>query len=91
MGRRKGRAEYQTAFGKALDRQLSKRGLRQADLARATKASPAYVNRLMSGEKVSPEWADIIADTLGLPQKERAELHTAAAISWGFKLDLTKK
>lgn len=91
MPRRAGKTTYQSAFGKALDRQLSKRRLRQSDLARATKTSPAYINRAMQGGKVSPEWADLIAETLHLSKMETTELHTAAAVSWGFKLDLTKK
>lgn len=91
MPRHKGESEYSSAFGKALDAQLKGRGLTQADLARATKTSPAYINRAMKGGKVSPEWADLIANSLRASQEARAELHKAAAISWGFKLDLTKR
>lgn len=91
MARRTGQMEYQSAFGKALNEQLARTNLKQSDLARAAGVSPSYVNRLMTGEsKVSPDWADLIADTLKLQHDERIKLHTAAATTWGFKLDLTK-
>jgi transcriptional regulator with XRE-family HTH domain len=84
------RAEFQSAFGEALDEQLAKRNMLQTDLARATKADPSYINRLMTGSKVSPRWADLIADTMKLAPAERGKLHAAAARTWGFKLDLIK-
>ena len=90
MGRPKGKATYASAFGKALDEQLARRSMRQSDLARATKASPAYINRMMTHAKVSPEWADLVAEVLHLAPPDRERLHKAAAVTWGYKLDLTK-
>ena len=78
-----------SVFGRALDHQLAKKGLAQADLASAIGASPSYVNRLMRGRKVSPQTADRVSDVLRLGPKERTSLHAAAAVTWGFKLDLT--
>jgi HD-GYP domain-containing protein (c-di-GMP phosphodiesterase class II) len=52
----------------------------------------AYVNQLITGhKKPSPEWVDLIADTLKLSPEQRQALHVAAAKQHGFKLDLTKK
>jgi len=90
MGRRSGKPGYASAFGQALDALLTQRGLRQTELAAATDASPAYINRMMNGAKVSPEWADLVAGALNLPDEDRTKLHQAAAISWGYRLDLTK-
>jgi transcriptional regulator with XRE-family HTH domain len=84
--------EFATEFGKALARQLDKRNTSQRSLASATGTSPSYVNHLLSGRKsVSPKWADLVADVMQLEPLERQELHRAAAIDAGFKLDLTKK
>ena len=91
MARRPGKTDYASAFGKALDECMTARGVRQADLAGATGVSPAYINRMMTGSRVSPEWAETVAVTLGLPDAERQRLHHAAAVSWGYQLDLTKK
>jgi transcriptional regulator with XRE-family HTH domain len=91
MTRRNSREEFASAFGQALDRQLAKKGLGQSDLANATGTSASYINRLMRGRKVSPEWADKVSDVLDLTPKDRRSLHVAAAVTWGFKLDLTRK
>jgi transcriptional regulator with XRE-family HTH domain len=86
---RRSKDDFASVFGQALDRQLAKKGLAQADLASATGASPSYINQLMRGRKVSPEWADKVSDVLRLDPKDRTSLHAAAAVTWGFKLDLT--
>jgi transcriptional regulator with XRE-family HTH domain len=91
MGRQKGKKAYASAFGKALDEQLTRRSMRQTELAQATGVSPSYVNRLMTVGNPSPQWVEIIAITLQLGPSERVDLHTAAAIDAGYKLDLTKK
>lgn len=81
-----------TAFGVALSEQLDRANLSQTALAEATGTSPSYVNQTMSGKKpVGPQWADMVADVLGVSDRERVRLHRAAASDAGFKLDLTKK
>ena len=68
------------------------RGTSQRALASATGRHPSYITQTMNGTKsVSPQWADLVADVLKLPEKERVKLHRAAASDHGFKLDLTKK
>lgn len=90
MPRRARQDDYASAFGKALDEQLSRTSLRQADLARATSVSPAYINRMMTGsQSVSPRWADLVADVLKATPNERAKLHRAAAEAAGYKLTLS--
>lgn len=91
MSRRTDKTAFQSAFGAALERQLAKSSMRQSDLARATSVDPGYINRLMNGAKVSPEWADKIADNTAASPRDRVSLHRAAAATWGYKLDLTKK
>jgi len=84
--------QYATAFGEALARQLAKRGTNQRTLAFSVGTTPSYVNHVIAGRKMaSPQFADKVADTLGLPKAERVGLHRAAARDAGFKLDLTKK
>lgn len=64
----------------------------QTKLAAKTGRSTAYVNQLITGhKKPSPEWVDLIADTLNLSPERRRDLHADAARQHGFKLDLTKK
>lgn len=87
--RRPNESEYAAAFGAALNDQLSKRQMRQSDLARATGVTSTYINRLASGyASPSPEWVDLIADTLKLQKRERGRLHAAAARSRGYRIDL---
>jgi len=88
MVRRTRNSEYATAFGKALDAQLAKRQWKQTDLARATHKSPAYINRLMTGAaKASPEWADLVASVMRANPIERQQLHRAAALDAGYKIE----
>jgi hypothetical protein len=59
---------------------------------RSRYASPFGANQLITGhKKPSPEWVDLIADTLKLSPEQRQALHVAAAKQHGFRLDLTKK
>lgn len=89
---RKPKSDYATAFGQALDAQLAKRSLSQATLATSVGTSSSYVNQTMSGARnASPQWVNLVANSLALTEKERRELHTAAALDLGYELDLTKK
>ena len=64
----------------------------QTELAAKTGRSTAYVNQLITGhKKPSPEWVELIADTLKLNPEQRQRAACAAAKQHGFKLDLTKK
>ena len=61
----------------------------QSDLAQAVGKSPAYTNQTMTGRKhASPEWVNLVAETLNLSQKERVVLHRAAAKDQGYEIDL---
>lgn len=84
--------DYASAFGEALSKQLSARQVTPYTLANNTGVSPSFVSRAMHGKRtVSPEWADTIAKALALNDKEARDLHRAAALDAGYKLDLTKK
>ena len=84
-----GKSDYATAFGAALSEQLSKRKMQQSDLARQTGVTSAYISRLANGaSSPSPQWVDLIADTLKLPDHERGRLHAAAARAKGYRVDL---
>ena len=88
MGRR---SRYASPFGASVSVALADR-MTQTDLAAKTGRSIAYVNQLITGhKKPSPEWVELIADTLKLSPEQRQALHIAAAKQHGFKLDLTKK
>ena len=61
----------------------------QTELAAKTGRSTAYVNQLITGhKKPSPEWVDLIADTMKLSPKDRQALHVAAAKQPGPPLRL---
>jgi hypothetical protein len=40
----------------------------------------------MKGARVSPEWVDIIAETLKLAPADQVKLHEAAAVTAGYKI-----
>jgi len=64
----------------------------QLDLTKAVGKHPAYTNQVLTGgRRPSPEYVDLVANALGLSDKERVALHRAAAHDHGFKLDLTRK
>jgi cyanate lyase len=70
---------------------LAEARMTQTDLAAKTGRSTAYVNQLITGhKKPSPEWVELIADTLQLSPEQRRELHVAAARQHRFTVDLTK-
>lgn len=84
------RSKYETAFGTSVSGALAEARMSQTDLADKLGKSSAYTNQTMTGRKrVSPQWADLIADTLQLSPERRRDLHVAAAKDFGFKIDLT--
>lgn len=90
MTSRSKKGDYASAFGRALDEQLAKRGMRQSEIAAATAHSPSYVNQTMTGKKpVPPQWVDLVADVIRATPEERAHMHRGAALDHGFKIDLT--
>lgn len=92
MSRSDRRARFATAFGRALDAQLRARGSTQTALAASLRQSLSYLNQVMTGRKAtSPRFADEVADRLGVDDATRQELHHAAALDRGFKLDLTER
>lgn len=92
MIRRTSKSDYRLAFAEALSRELDKRRMLQSDLARALNIDRSYVHRLVRGiTKVSPEQTNAICESMGLTEEERVRLHRAAAKTWGFELDLTKR
>lgn len=85
------RSPYDTKVGTALSGELARRRMKQTDLAKSLGRSVAYTNQVMTGRKgASPEWVDLVADTMDLSDVDRQKLHHAAAVDAGFKLDLTK-
>lgn len=75
------------AFGSSLSGELAARGMTQSKLALTLGKSPAYINQVVKAKKrPSPEWVDLIADTLEVDDKARRALHRAAALDRGFKL-----
>lgn len=82
---------YNTHFGTAVSNRLAAGQLTQATVAASAGTTVSYLNQTMTGRKrPSPQWADLIADVLNMNSQERANLHAAAAMDHGFKLDLTK-
>jgi plasmid maintenance system antidote protein VapI len=80
-----------TAFGRLLAEELDRQQMRQTKLAGSVSRSPQYINALISGTKrASPEWVDLVADTLQLTDTDRQRMHEAAALDRGYRLDLTK-
>jgi ribosome-binding protein aMBF1 (putative translation factor) len=79
------------AFGTAVSAALTERRMSQHDLADAIGKSVAYTNQTMTGRKsASPQWVNLVAETLKLSLKERVALHRAAAKDQGYEIDLGK-
>lgn len=78
--------DYADAFSAALAEQLARHSLRQSDIARANGVTAAYISRLANSASVSPEWVDLIADTMNASDEERARLHVAAARAKGYRI-----
>lgn len=77
------------AFTRALDDQLQASGMRQADLARATRVSPAYINRMRRGGTVSAKWVNLICEVTQADSQRRAALLHAAAERHGYQISST--
>ena len=76
-------------FGRHLTKALSRRGLRQTDLASRLDVSDAYLSAVSTGRKqISPERIDRIVMSMEFEDDEATDLHRAAAMDAGFKLDL---
>src|SRR5262245_32497040 len=85
------KARFRTAFGRALGQSLAARSMTFHEGATAVGVTRAYVSQLSKGERhPSPQWLDLVADTLQMTEEERVRLHRAAAADKGYKLDLTK-
>jgi cyanate lyase len=83
------RSSTKSTFGAAVSSLLTERRMSQADLAEAVGKSHAYTNQTLTGRKsASPEWVNLVAETLGLSRKQRATLHRAAAKDQGYEIDL---
>lgn len=66
---------------------LAERGLTKRDLALRLEVSDAYVSGVTTGKKkASPQWADLVANALGLDEEDRRRVHEAAARDIGFRL-----
>ena len=77
------------AFGAAVNAALTERRMSQYELAEAVGKSRAYTNQTMTGRKsASPQWVNLVAETLKLSAKERVALHRAAAKDQGYEIDL---
>lgn len=78
-----------SAFGAAVNDALTERRMSQHELADALGKSPAYTNQTITGRKsASPQWVNLVAQTLKLSADERVALHRAAAKDQGYEIDL---
>lgn len=76
-------------FALAFEEALRRHGLKQSDAVRALDVSKAYVSAVTNGRKaVSPRKIDEMSDALGFSDRESRQLHRAAALDAGFRLDL---
>jgi transcriptional regulator with XRE-family HTH domain len=83
------KADDTKAFGMALSKYLDQYGKSRSAVASEMGATRSYISQLTTGAKaVSAEKVDSLADTIGLSEAERIELHRAAAKSAGFRIDL---
>lgn len=80
-------AAFRKAFGESLDAHLQTRRMTARAVADATGVTGSFVAMTMSGVRPpSPEWTDLVAQTLRLNDDETRELHTSAAIDAGYKI-----
>jgi transcriptional regulator with XRE-family HTH domain len=85
------RGRYSTETGAVVSRALATAGLRQFELAQTTGSSETYISQVLNGHRnPTPAWLDVIAGALSMTPEQRVELHRAAAIDRGYKLDLGK-
>lgn len=74
-------------FGTSVSNLLTEARTTQTALAGTANISQPYLNQMLTGKKSpSPEWVEIIANSMKLSKKKRRELHIAAAKDYGFKL-----
>ncbi len=74
-------------FASTVSTVLDSRGMSQTALAQAVGTSTAYVNHLMTGyRRPTANWADLVANALGVDEGTRKAMHLAAAKDLGFKL-----
>jgi transcriptional regulator with XRE-family HTH domain len=86
------RSKTDSHFGASVSKSLAEARMTQTEVAERIGSSTSYVNQMLTGRKrPSPQWVDLIADTLKASDRQRVELHRAAAKDYGFKLDLRKK
>jgi transcriptional regulator with XRE-family HTH domain len=84
-----GKPDEDKAFGAALGKYLGQYGKSRAGVASEMGITRSYISQLTTGAKVaSAEKVDSLADTIGVSQEERVDLHRAAAKSAGFRIDL---
>jgi plasmid maintenance system antidote protein VapI len=77
-------------FGEVVSNALTTSNSTASSLAQGMSTTQAHVSQMMTGARgVTPKWADLVADTLKLQVQQRAELHRAAALDKGYKLDLS--
>jgi transcriptional regulator with XRE-family HTH domain len=82
-------ARKRSEFGDKVSGLLKQREITQEGLASAIGRSQSYTNQVINGQKApSAQWADLVANALGLSPEERQKLHAAAARDNGFKIDL---
>ena len=83
------RSASTSAFGAAVSSALAQRHMSQVELAQSLGKSLAYTNQTLTGRKsASPEWVNLVAETLKLSPRERMSLHRAAARDQGYEIDL---
>jgi transcriptional regulator with XRE-family HTH domain len=81
--------DAKTKFSETFGGYLDRRSMTQSSVADATGTSRAYVSSVSTGKKpVGPTAVDNLADAIKATDEERTNLHRAAAIDAGFKLDL---
>lgn len=83
------KADDAKAFGAALGKYLDQYGKSRSAVASEMGITRSYISQLTTGAKtVSAEKVDSLADTIGITEEERVDLHRAAAKSAGFRIDL---
>lgn len=76
----------QDVFGQLLIAQLTKRSMRQSDLAAACGVHRSYISRLINYDGPSANWVDQIAAAINATDEERTALHFGAARAQGYRI-----
>ena len=83
------KADDAKALGETLGKYLDQYGKSRSAVASEMGITRSYISQLTTGAKtVSAEKVDSLADTIGITEEERVDLHRAAAKSAGFRIDL---